>query len=136
MTETKRIRWHTDDDGETTGYVGSLDRPVFRIWPPDDDGDCLLFLYLAGHAGDLYHGATIDGQQAEAERLLEEFVSSLGAVFGDEPDCPAAPTVTIDMHRWYAIVKDGGTVLGVIGVQGRDGLGLYESKEEWERVNG
>ena len=44
--------------------------------------------------------------------------------------------VAIDMHRWYATVKLAGTVLGVIGVQGRDGLGLYDSKEEWEQANG
>jgi hypothetical protein len=79
-----RIRWDGADDGEATGYVGSLGWPVFRIWPPDDKGDCLLFVYLAGHQLDLWHGATVDGQKAAAERLLEEFVSSLGAVFPAE----------------------------------------------------
>lgn len=45
-------------------------------------------------------------------------------------------TAAIDMHRWYAIVKHADTVLGVIGVQGSDGLGLYDSREEWEHANG
>jgi len=45
-------------------------------------------------------------------------------------------TVAIDMHRWYATVTLGGAPFGVIGVQGRDGLGLYDSKEEWEQANG
>jgi hypothetical protein len=49
-------------------------------------------------------------------------------------DLPAGTEV--DMHRWYAVIKNGGEVLGVIGVQGRDGLGLYESVQEWEEVNG
>jgi|SRR6185437_9638106 len=45
--------------------------------------------------------------------------------------------VAIDMHRWYATVTLGGAPFGVIGVQtGGDGLGLYDSKEEWEQANG
>ena len=44
--------------------------------------------------------------------------------------------VEIDMHRWYAVIKQDGKTVGVIGIQGRDGLGLYESVEEWERING
>lgn len=45
--------------------------------------------------------------------------------------------VTIDMHRWYAIVKDGDEVIGVIGATSpMDGLVRYESKEEWEQANG
>ena len=46
------------------------------------------------------------------------------------------PGLTIDMHRWYAIITAGTGETSVIGVQGRDGLGLYDSKEEWEQANG
>lgn len=81
----EHIRW-SDGPGadEATGRVGSLDPVMFRIWPPDEKGDRLLFVYVAGHQGDLYHGDTMDGLKAEAERLLTEFVSSLGAIFPED----------------------------------------------------
>jgi hypothetical protein len=88
---TDHIRWQHDGAGEVTGRVGTLAQPVFRIWPPDDKGDCLLFVYLAGYQGDLYHGATPDELKGKAESLLSEFVVSLGAVFPepiDNNDCP------------------------------------------------
>ncbi len=96
---TERIRWKEALDGEATGYVGTLDRPVFRLWPPDEDGDRMLFVYLAGRAGDLYHGTTADGQKAVAERLLTEFVSSFGASFPAEPDRWTALRSEIQQER-------------------------------------
>jgi hypothetical protein len=38
------------------------------------------------------------------------------------------------MHRWYAIVYFGDEILGVIGTIPDDGLALFESVDEWERV--
>jgi hypothetical protein len=43
--------------------------------------------------------------------------------------------VDIDMHRWYAVIRHPDGPAKVIGVQGRDGLGLYDSVEEWEQIN-
>jgi len=47
--------------------------------------------------------------------------------------------VDIDTHRWYAVVtvthESGEKVVKVIGVQAADGIGVYESYEEWERAN-
>jgi hypothetical protein len=87
MTETKRIRWTDALDGEALGYVGGLDRPAFRLWPPDEEGDRVLLVYLAGSAQHMYHDDSEDSLttlKAKAELLLEEFVSSLGAVFPDQ----------------------------------------------------
>src|ERR1035441_4134005 len=84
MTET-RIRW-SDEPGETLGYVGTFGRPAFRIWPPDEEGDRILLVYLAGDAQHMYHDDTphaLEALKTKAERLLSEFVSSLGAIFGD-----------------------------------------------------
>jgi hypothetical protein len=82
VSETKRIRWEdAPAAGEARGYVGSLDTPVFRLWAPDADGDRVLFAFVAGALGDAYHGTDEDEQKARAERLLEEFASSLGAIF-------------------------------------------------------
>ena len=84
MTET-RIRW-SDEPGETLGYVGTFGRPAFRIWPPDEEGDRILLVYLAGDGQHMYHDDTphaLEPLKTKAERLLSEFVSSLGAIFGD-----------------------------------------------------
>jgi hypothetical protein len=80
---TERIRW-SDEPGETLGYVGTFDRPAFRIWPPDEEGDRILLVYLAGDGQHMHHNDSADSLgelKAKAERLLAEFVSSLGAIF-------------------------------------------------------
>jgi hypothetical protein len=43
--------------------------------------------------------------------------------------------LNIDMHRWYAIIYLNDEVAGVIGTIASDGLGLYDSVEEWEQAN-
>ena len=84
MPET-RIRWEdVPAHGETLGWVGDFGRPVFSIWPPDAEGERVLLAYLAGEAQHMYHDGTADALKAlkvKAERLLAEFVASLGAVF-------------------------------------------------------
>ena len=80
---TERIRW-SDEPGETLGYVGTFDRPAFRIWPPDEEGDRILLVYLAGDGQHMYHDDTthaLEALKTKAEELLSEFVSSLGAIF-------------------------------------------------------
>lgn len=79
---TERIRW--DHDG-TEGYVGTIDARVFTIWPPEEEtgGEWLLTALLPDHHGYRFYG-TQDELKAEAERWLERFISSLGAIFGDE----------------------------------------------------
>ena len=46
---------------------------------------------------------------------------------------PEAP-VEVDMHRWYAVIRQGDKVVTVIG-HTDSGVGQYESVEAWERAN-
>jgi hypothetical protein len=83
-----RIRWHDEPvNGESMGSVGTLDPAVFRIWAPEEEGGewLLTAAALPGEAGKRRYGASPDDLKAEAERWLEEFVSSLGAVFPPVP---------------------------------------------------
>ena len=98
MTEmTGRIRWHHVDGTvvEWFGYVGTVKTPPFHILHPvareagrhrfDEWALCCTFL---GEEGEPRYGGTYPGApgqlKAEAERWLEEFVASLGAVFPDQ----------------------------------------------------
>jgi hypothetical protein len=87
---TSRIRWEPRD-GELLGSVGTFGRPVFRIWPPGQEGERVLLVYLAGEAQHMYHDDSADSEnalKAKAESLLAEFVSSLGAVFPEGDGWP------------------------------------------------
>lgn len=90
-----RIRWEDFPAGQAAGYVGTLNPAVFRIWEPEnDDGEWMLTAAaLPGAAGEQRYGSSPDELKAEAERWLEEFVSSLGAVFpeGECPECGFRP---------------------------------------------
>jgi len=88
MTET-RIRWQDDHDSETgaaVGYVGAVASYVFKIWPPEDDDaeEWMLATALPGMAFKRADDADPEKLKAEAERWLEEFVASLGAIFPDQ----------------------------------------------------
>ena len=101
MTRTKRIRWH-DEDGSRdfaalTGYIGTVDVPQFKIYEPDDRGgehgaEWLLTSRLPGQDSARYADDP-DKLKAEAERWLERFVQSLGAIFpeGECPECGFRP---------------------------------------------
>lgn len=92
MTGTDRIRWERNDDGSHVtpaweGYVGTIGEALFFIFEPDDrDPWWILTSQLpglpgAGQAERRSHGDDTDKLRAEAERWLEEFVTSLGAIF-------------------------------------------------------
>lgn len=86
VTETNRIRW---DDGPEpavvwSGYVGTLLTPAFKIYGPDERAHNWLLAVQFGPEGSLFFYADDpDESKAQAERWLEEFISSLGAVFPD-----------------------------------------------------
>lgn len=90
MTEsTARIRWEDPDspgDHPFKGSIGPLD-DMFRIHPPEEPGDeWLLTTCLPGMAEKEGYSYP-DDLKIEAERWLEEFISSLGAIFpGGHPD--------------------------------------------------
>lgn len=93
MTEIKRIRWEPTECGGWTGHVGT--RPetdwLFQIWSAAAvGGDWQLDSTLPGRFGQFSRADAPATLKAEAERWLEEFISSLGAIFPDEPGQPAA----------------------------------------------
>lgn len=94
MTETIiRIRWETGQWDNLVGYVGTVEPWTFQIWHIRDDGHWSLISSLPGMQNkDSYsYGDDPDALKAKAERWLEEFVSSLGAIFPEpptpDPDC-------------------------------------------------
>ena len=99
MTATTRIRWEDAQPGTlaaSLGYVGSMDKAAFRIYGPDYAGvrdNWLGAIRLNGYMECTFlYAATLDGLKAEAERWLEEFVSSIGAIFPAEPALPPVAT--------------------------------------------
>ena len=85
MTATTRIRW-TEDNGVVawSGTIGVIPSHQFVIIRPERGSDeYALGCLLPGMDGHAYGNP--DELKAEAERWLEEYVASLGAVFPDEP---------------------------------------------------
>lgn len=83
MTETNHIRWSDDpaDACHFIGHVGTITEPAFKLYGPIDGSDrWLLSIRLKG-AAEFAYGDGPDALKAEAERRLEQFVASLGAVF-------------------------------------------------------
>ena len=89
--DTTRIRWQADKYAGFTGYVGSQESSLFQVWQSPCDGgnyvigEWVLTGPLPGKLRERSHSHNPDDLKAEAERWLEEFASSLGAVFPDGP---------------------------------------------------
>lgn len=88
---TNRIRWQETRPGTSLGYVGTLEPWAFQVWQSREDyddvvlGEWVLSIQLPGALRErLPHGNDPEALKAEAERWLERFVSSLGAVFPEE----------------------------------------------------
>lgn len=79
-----RIRWEPTGYGGFTGHVGTLAEEswVFQIWNAAPVGEWQLDSAFPGNFNRAT-GADPDDLKVEAERLLSEFVSSLGAIFPD-----------------------------------------------------
>ena len=88
---TVRIRW--GDGGEYVGSTGTIGPFTFRIQRLFGQGLYLLTAELPGLGFLDARNEDRDELKAEAERWLEEFVSSLGAVFpaGECPECGFRP---------------------------------------------
>ena len=89
-----RIRWEPLLGGNFDGYVGTRAEPVFKLFlatPGTPTPWALRSELLEGYSTDTHP----DELKAEAERWLEEFVSSLGAVFPPEPgeNLPRQPLI-------------------------------------------
>ena len=111
MTETTRIRWEPTQYGGWTGHVGTLEPWAYQIWKPGDETpEWRLTSALFGQYGRRVDNDNPGALKAEAECWLEDFVSSLGASFGDWPDCSAvARFETIDHTRGLASVSPAST---------------------------
>lgn len=78
---TGRIRWHDTETGNLIGYAGSVGDWLFRAFPTSDGDSWCLFTQFPGTIGENRSCPGLDKVKAEAEHWLEEFVSSLGAIF-------------------------------------------------------
>jgi hypothetical protein len=93
-TGTARIRWSDDlaDARHFIGHVGTVAEPAFKLYGPIDGSDRWLLSIRLRSAVEFVYRDDPDELKADAERLLAEFVSSLGAIFPPEPapdpDCP------------------------------------------------
>lgn len=95
----ERIRWENTPVGTVSGHVGSIEQETFAIWePPQASGEWVLESDLPGLGGARCYGDDPDALKAEAERWLAGFVSSLGAIFPDEPDCSAVTRFEVIDH--------------------------------------
>ena len=104
MTETTaRIAWSYDAGLYLwSGSVGTLGA-MFRIVAPLIEGrGFLLASDFPGQERKRRDGDDLGELQAEAERWLEEFVTSLGATF---PDAPARPSRTWHSD-WRLVSRD------------------------------
>ena len=110
---TDRIRWEPTKNGGFEGYVGTLEPSAFTIWKYRSD---VAWWTLTGNLGAMRecpHGDDPEALKAEAERWLERFVSSLGAVFpedeisDDEDDEPPEVTWAAGRRVRYAHPGNG-----------------------------
>jgi hypothetical protein len=101
---SKRIRWHEEDYESFIGYIGNFEPWAYQVWKSGEDWS--LMSQLPGDIGRAKRGS-LDELKAEAERWLEEFVSSLGAIFpedkiGDEEEKPIEVTWAAGRRVRYA----------------------------------
>lgn len=86
---SERIRWQDAEHNNIVGYVGTIDDRVFKLQHPVLAGQrWVLTTDLPGWLNEVV-GGTPGELKARAEQALEEFVSSLGAIFPDPelPEC-------------------------------------------------
>ena len=101
---SERIRWEDnehrwDDGGCMLGYAGTRKDWLFQIFEATDDADdetlALTFSLSGVSAVEIAQGDSTEKLKAEAEKWLEEFASSLGAVFpGGHPEGNAIEAYT------------------------------------------
>ena len=86
-TSPARIRWEKHEPGTAVmayaGHVGTAGLGVFAIFEPDAPGDDHVLTAALPGMGNKRSYGTPGELKAQAEWWLEEFASSLGAVFPD-----------------------------------------------------
>ncbi|HLJ99532.1 MAG TPA: hypothetical protein VKU39_06445 [Streptosporangiaceae bacterium] len=102
---TARIRWEATPLGSPAGHVGTIDGSLFSIWiPPQASGEWVLTSELPGTEGKRCYGDEPEALKAEAERWLEEFVSSLGASFGEPEDAAITSAARSFTETWHELL--------------------------------
>lgn len=92
--DTKRIRWEAGAEAGITAWFGIVGTAphLYSILRPVTPGDeWVLTCHLPGHVSKVGYADDPDDLKAKAERWLEEFVSSLGAIFLPEPAATGKP---------------------------------------------
>ena len=89
MSETTaRLRWKHEPEASRAalaGYAGTFSQDLFRIYAPDESDDrWILASLLPGADHRSAYGGSAEELMPVAERLLGEFVMSLGATFPDD----------------------------------------------------
>jgi hypothetical protein len=84
---TARIRWKSEPEVSSAacaGYAGTFGQDLFRIYAPDESDDrWILASLLPGSDHRSAYGGSPEELKPIAERLLAEFVTSLGATFSE-----------------------------------------------------
>jgi hypothetical protein len=113
VTETTdRIRWKPTRYGGWTGHVGTVGPWVFQVYSENDAW--WLSAQIPGVLGAMISTGP-DGAKAEAERLLERFVSSLGAVFPDEDVAAERGRLRAEVERLLGCITELETELAKTG---------------------
>jgi hypothetical protein len=85
--DTGRIRWtgeRRDTDPAFTGSAGTVGPSLFQVYAPDGFApQWILTTSFPGMEDKRSYADDPEALKAEAERWLEEFVASLGAIFPD-----------------------------------------------------
>lgn len=97
-----------------------------RMGADNDTPDSEIVAVIGLGWGELPAGMQAD-EEAGAQAVLDSRTP-----WGD------ANVVSIEQHRWYAIVRSGGPdgdVVKVIDYRGDSGISCYDSLAEWEAAN-
>ena len=125
------IRWEDNGYGGFLGYVGTVESWLYQIWKPERSGDEWMLQPSSGAHfgyGKVSYGDSPDELKPQAEELLREFVSSLGAMFpaaADRPHVEAARRLLAEFGQGRlavpasysterALYDCGRTLLGVL----------------------
>lgn len=104
--------------------------------------------YEAMHASRIKRGGNTPGDSFtpwdeldetwHGEVRREDFDAAAQAVLGSRTPWGDVNVVTIEEHRWYAVVRNGGPdgdVIKVIGYRGDSGISYHDSVADWEAAS-
>jgi hypothetical protein len=131
VTGTARIRWYEDGALQVWsgfGHAGQAGAQLFTIAAPlpGSDSGYLLMSRLPGMEDFGCSRPRLEDAQAEAERWLEEFVSSLGASFRDDSDCSTITRFEVIDHTKGLVSRSPDRARAVVAHGVRVALGFQD----------